>query len=671
MGAPPARDDDTPASPRVPFRRVGLDARDDEAVRRMLDAGWDMQALYDVAGNYVAVSEASTRLFGWEPSELIGTSSYDYFHPDDLAAIRAAHDQVLDDDAPAIVTYRLRCKDGSYRWVEVVGVGLQRADGGGHDLIHCTTRDITERHRLEEENARIAAALRDREERYRLTVEHSGVGMALVALDGTWLDVNAAMCRLLGRTADELRATTFQAITHPDDLDADLGEMQALLDGTSDGYAMDKRYLRPDGSIVHARLHGTVVRDRDGRASYFIAQVLDLSDRVRAEEAERAIERSHRFQLVGSLAAKIAHQFNNVLAEMSIDLELLESELGVDAGARHDVTSDGDPSAVSEYLERLRTSIGAATGVTRGLQVLGGDEPSAEETVDLGAIVRRAAEHLDRVLGPEVVIDATSSDGRCAVRGDRERITTALLALLVNASEAMEGRGRIRVEVRCGSDVEGTPSTLPDPNVRWAVIRVIDRGVGMAAEVLDQVLEPYVSTRSGHLGTGLTVARQVAESAGGVLELRSEPRQGTTASLWFPQVVAEEAAVGTAPDVTFVVLAVDDRADLLSLVARALRRSGLEVHTAQGPLQALELVDERGVVPDVVVTDIVMPSMNGVELVGRLRADLPDLGVVFMSGYSGLGDEVAAVPGARFLAKPFAVRDLLDAVRAARATPPG
>lgn len=638
----------------APEDRSGLDAFDAQALRRMLDAGWDMQAMYDADGTYVAVSAASARLFGWEPGELVGTSSYDYFHPDDLEAIRAAHDQVLDDDAPATVSYRLRCKDGTYRWVEVVGVGIHPDPGGAATLIHCTTRDITERRRLEDEHDRMTAELRDREERARLIQEYSGVGMALVDLDGSWLDVNPAMCRLLGRSREELLQTTFQAITHPDDLEADLGEMQALLDGTSDGYGMDKRYLRPDGSVVHTRLQGAVVRDTDGHPSYFVAQVLDLSDRVRAEEAERSIEVAHRYQMVGRLAAKIAHQFNNVLAEMSMNIELLDAELA--RGRDRTATVD-------ESIHRLLRSIRTATGVTRGLQVLGGSEPVADHQLDLRGIASDAADHLDHVLGPDVTIDLRVPDEPCRVHGDAEHITTAVLALLVNASEALTDGGRIRLEVRRGGDVGAAPIGVPPSPSGWVTLTVTDAGVGMPAELLDRVVEPYFSTRPGQLGTGLTVARRVAGSCGGVLDVRSAPGRGTTVSMWFPERVGhgDEPSDGGARQLS--VIAVDDRADLSALVARALRRDGAVVHATTDPLEALRWVESGVVSVDVIVTDIVMPAMNGVELVHRLRAVRPHLGVVFISGYSGLGEEVAGVSGARFLAKPFPVKELVAAVR--------
>lgn len=640
--------------------RTGLDALDVEALRRMLDASWDMQALYDLAGNFVAVSAASARLFGWAPEELIGTSSYEYFHPDDLAAIRAAHDHVLDADLPAFVTYRLRCKDGSYRWVEVVGVGIHRTEPGGPELIHCTTREITERHRLEEENDRIAAELRDREERYRLTQEHSGVGMALVDLDGSWLDVNPAICRLLGRSREQLLATTFQAITYPDDLGADLDEMQALLDGVSDGYTMDKRYLRPDGSVVHAQLHGTIVRDTVGRPRYFVAQVLDLSDRVRAEEAERSIERTHRHQMVGRLAATIAHEFNNLLAEMSMNVELLEGEI---AGR------GGFSTEIDESSRRLLRLIRTATDVTRGLQVIGGAEPTSDRDLDLRAVAREAGDHLDQVLGPDVVIELQTPGDACWIHGDPERITTALLALLVNSSEALPSGGRINVDVRRRPAVElpsreGTASAAHG----WVTVSVTDEGVGMTTELLERVVEPYFSTRQGQLGTGLTVARHVVESAGGLLELQSTPGHGTTITLWFPERHVDSVAASSVADApALTVLVVDDRPELSALMERTLRRAGLAVHTMNDPGEALRSVQSGDLQVDVIVTDLVMPSMSGVDLASGVRETHPRLGIVFISGYSGLGDEVSSVEGARFLAKPFPTKDLLEAVHAVHA----
>lgn len=642
--------------------------------QRVIDVGWDMQALYDADGTYLEVSAASERLFGWRPDELVGTSSYDYFHPDDLAAIRAAHDQVLDDPAPATVTYRLRCKDGSYRWVEVIGVGIDPGDGGAPGRIHCATRDVTERVRLVEELRRVSEELRDREERFRLAQYHSGIGWSLVALDGTFIDANPAICRILGRTEAELLEHTFQELTHPDDLEADLVQMRALLDGTSDGYEIDKRYLRPDGTEIPIQLNGTVVRAADGTPRYFVAQVQDLSDRRRAAEAEQAIEASHRLQLVGRLAADTAHHFNNLLAEMSIDLELVEAALASEPAVGRDA---------GVFLGRLRRSLRTATGITRGLQVLGGQDPSDATDFDLCSAVDDVAQHLRHVLGSGVAIDLDLPAGVGPVHADRERIETALLSMVLNASEAITTGGHLRVTVEEVGDRDPTPRwEMPDDRAtaaasgsgprRWIVLRVVDDGVGMSPDTLERCTDLFFTTRPGRAGIGLSVARNVALAAGGELVLRSEVGHGTTAELWLPR--SDSAGSGPVPSSEpdlLSVLVVDDRVELLDLVAIALRRSGCVVRPASGSAAALELVERDGEHVDVVVTDIVMPAMAGPKLAQRLRRTLPALGVVFMSGYSDLADQVQSVPRSRFLAKPFSVEDLLAAVRQVAVTDRG
>jgi PAS domain S-box-containing protein len=258
---------------------TALEARDDalrEAERRTVEERY--RGLLEVAADAVVVTDAEGRivLFNQGAEVLFGVPA--------RTAIGSPASTIL----PEATTRSERTEacwtdeDGALRWVE------STASPGSDGLTTVILRDVTAQHAA----AAAAKALYDSQERFRMAQEHSAIGLAIVGLDGSWVDVNPALCDILGRTAEELKRLTFQDITHPDDLEKDLAEAGRLLSGESDGYEMEKRYLRPDGTIVWAQLNGTVVRDEERTPLYFVAQVQDLTERKRSQELLDVLFRS-------------------------------------------------------------------------------------------------------------------------------------------------------------------------------------------------------------------------------------------------------------------------------------------------------------------------------------------------------------------------------------------
>ena len=239
----------------------------------------DVISTADPKGRYEWISPSSVLVTGWAPPDLLGTSVFDLVHPDDEPLFRARWAEQNVGAPPVGVEYRRRRPDGSYQWVESLIRPLPGPDGRGTGTIK-STRDVSERHRLQDE---LSEAL----ETFELSFAAAPIGKGLVAADGRWLKVNPALSAITGRTQAELLAGTFQEITHPDDLDADLHLVGALLRGERDGYQMEKRYLRPDGSPVWVQLNVAAARHNDGEFRFFIVQVQDISRRKADAEALR------------------------------------------------------------------------------------------------------------------------------------------------------------------------------------------------------------------------------------------------------------------------------------------------------------------------------------------------------------------------------------------------
>jgi diguanylate cyclase (GGDEF)-like protein/PAS domain S-box-containing protein len=244
--------------------------------RLMAENATDMIARLSVDGVYLYVSPACRKLMGFEPEELVGQSAYAFFHPADLAQLHAQGALVLDGLDSTPNEYRVRHKNGSYVWVESISRAVYDLPTGMLLEIHLTTRDITERKQA-------AAALRARDEMVRSAFRDATVGMALVTLEGKWLQVNAALCALLGYSEAEMQRIDFQTITHPDDLGQQLPLLDQLLRGEIPSYQMEKRYFHKDGHIVWAFLSVSLVRDDAGRPMHCVSQIQDISARKQSE----------------------------------------------------------------------------------------------------------------------------------------------------------------------------------------------------------------------------------------------------------------------------------------------------------------------------------------------------------------------------------------------------
>ncbi len=639
---------------------IGLDL---ELAHGLIDASVDVLAVCDLDGTYLHVSGAMERLFGWSPAELLGTVCAELFHPDDQELVRATHSRTRSTPGPQTLTARLRTSEGNHRWVEIAA-SLLPGDGAGRaDLVRCSIHDISERRRLEASEAELRRALADSERRFVLAWEHAPIGVAIVGLQGEWIDVNPALCRILGYDRDDLQLITLFDISHPDDREQDEAALRSLLDGSVSEYHGDKRYIRGDGSVVWAHVSGSVVHDAAGAPQLIVSQIQDTSDSVRAAQLEREMTELRRGEMAGRLAGGLAHRYNNIAAVLMIEAELLQ------ASPRLDPVDRAHLAAVLETVRELGR-------LSRELLVFTGRDTTEATVLDLRELVTAALPLLHGAVGEHIELVVDLDDRPCLVRADRSRLDIVVADLVLNAHDAIEPRsGRVVVSVgsRAADDraVEVTPPRIDVPRPpHWVVLEVSDDGEGIDAETADHIFEPFFSTRPGHIGMGLPVMRRVARDGGGEVEVRSEPGHGTTVQVWLPGVPDPDPHPGPAHERTrpLHVLVVDDREDLLAVVTAVLEAAGHHVEVAASGAAALGRA-AHGTLIDLLITDIVMPGMTGRDLAEALRAVRPDLPVVFMSGYTDLEQGVLQLPRSRFLAKPFSVEQLLDAVDAAVATP--
>lgn len=259
-------------------RRASMEARGFERrLRTLVSSTSDIVTLLDAGGKILYESDAVWSILGYSTDDLLGKNAFDFVHPDDLPQVVPVFEKLVasgDSALPQIATFRFAHREGGWRVLEVVA--SSRLSDPDIAAIVVNSRDVTERHRVE-------AALQHSETLFKSAFELSAIGMALVGLDGTWLRVNLRLSEMLGYSAEELLALTFQDLTYPDDLISDLEQLALLLKGDIPFYQLEKRYFRKDGQLIWASLHVSLVRDTFGQPVHFISQVQDISARKQAE----------------------------------------------------------------------------------------------------------------------------------------------------------------------------------------------------------------------------------------------------------------------------------------------------------------------------------------------------------------------------------------------------
>lgn len=488
---------------------------------------------------------------------------------------------------------------------------------------------------------------KEAEERFRIVFEHTQDGLLISDSTGV-VDCNPAALVMLGLTEKAQligrRPAEFSPPVQPDGTPSD-AKSRALGVTTLEqgGYTFDWVHQRPDGtqvpvevSVRHTMLSGrrvSVVAWRDQ------SRRMEL-DRERAIMQQR-LDAAQKMEAVGQLAGGVAHDFNNLLAAIRNAVQLALYELPTDHRARTDLES------ALQTAER-------AGGLTRQLLAFSRRQSLVTECIDLADVVRQTLPLLRTSIPATVLVRVEAEVADAFIGADRSQLEQVLLNLVLNARDAMPDGGRLHIAV----DVDAARAT--------ARLTVTDTGCGMDEPTRQRMFEPFYTTKAVGAGTGLglAVVYGVVTQANGSVHVDSLVGEGTTIRVDFPLLAGAPTAAGTAPAVADIVhegvLVVDDDDAVRTTTCRLLRRHGWRVFEASSGETALTQFAAYRDAIAIVLTDLRMPLMDGMQLATRIRDIVADVPIVFMSGYDELdpsdGEELA---GIALVAKPFGTANLL------------
>jgi PAS domain S-box-containing protein len=613
-------------------RKPATQADDAWRLQLLIDSVIDY-AIYmvDLDGRVASWNSGAARLKGYSASEIIGQPFAKFFTPED-------REQELPQRALATAArvgrfesegWRIR-KDGTRFWALAV-VDAVRDPGGELVGFAKVTRDMTER-RAEE------SRLLESERRFRHLVQ-SVVDYAIFQLDkdgivATW---NAGAERIKGYMADEVIGEHFSRFYTEEDRAAGV-PAQALATARSEGrFEAEGWRVRRDGSRFWASVVIDPIRSDDGELVGFAKVTRDITERTETQrilrQTQEQLAASQRMEAVGQLSGGIAHDFNNLLMIIQGNLET----------AHRIAAASPAHAGLQRALGNAMRGAQRAAALTHRLLAFSRRQPLDPKLLDANKYLPGIADFLQRLLGEMIQIEVVGAPGLWPIEVDVPQLESTLVNLAINARDAMPDGGKLTVEAINQTLDHGysrlNPETAPG---QYLLIAVSDTGGGMSPEVLGHAFEPFFTTKEIGQGTGLGLSQVYGfvKQSGGHVKIYSEPGQGTSVKLYFPRArlqvgaEADEEEVAPGSIARETILVVEDDKDLRAYLVEVLRELDYRVIGAHDSVAALGHLEQAGVKIDLMLTDVVMPGMNGRELSARARQLRPGLKVLFMSGYS-------------------------------------
>ncbi len=632
-----------------PKRTIGAtqditERKQTEAAMRLRDQAMETAlngiAISDASGRLVYVNPAFVSMFGYASrEELIGRLAVELSPggAEVIASVRATGGWAGERNGTR--------KDGSTLPLHMLASAVTDGDGNVTAMMGSFI-DLTERKRAEEERARLAAVL---------DATPDVVGIADPS--GNVLYLNQAARAMFGLSD---AAPTGKMGDHHTPASRSTILETAIPSAVKTGaWRGETNLIDPSGREVPFSQVVIAHRGPDGAPLYFATIARDISEQ---RELEAQLRQAQKMEAIGRLAGGVAHDFNNLLSVILSFARLV-----------HDDLPEGHPSRPE--LEQIERAGERAADLTRQMLAFSRKQVLQPRVVDANDVLLAMAPMIERLVGEDLELQLALAPAPCLLKVDPPQLEQAVLNLVVNARDAMPSGGRLTIETGLVEIDESYARThldvRPGPHV---LIAVSDTGVGMDAATKERIFEPFFTTKGPGIGTGLGLSTVfgIVRQTGGTIWVYSEPGRGTTFKLYFPRTgdpaVLHQPAPRTIPMASLrgrTVLVVEDEPQLRDVVVSVLRRAGLIVLEAARPDDALDLAASHDGPIHLLLTDVVMPGLNGKQLADRLLATRPTTRVVYMSGYTEntIVHHGVLDTGVDFLPKPVVPDALLAIVQ--------
>lgn len=607
--------------------------------RRLFESAQDGILILDAdTGRVVDANPFLLHLLGYSYSAMYGQFIWEIGVFKDIAASKDAFQTLQQNEYIRYEDLPLETSQGHPIAVEFVS-NVYLVDQ--HKVIQCNIRDITARKRDEAERKKLQAA-----------IEQSAEIIVMTDAQGKIQFVNPSYERATGYSREEVIGQN-QCILNNGMQDE--AYYRTLWETISDGRTWEGRLdnKRKDGTFYTEESSISPVRDASNRIINYVSVSRDITEQLRLAEQ---YQQAQKMEAVGLLAGGVAHDFNNMLAVI----------IGYTELALH--RADLDPSLRSN-LDEVVNAARRSADITRQLLTFARKQPTAPVVLNLHKAVEGILKMLRRLIGEDVVLAWLPGEGPCSVMIDPTQVDQILANLCVNARDAIADIGRITIETgNAIFDEAYCSQNAGFVSGEFVKLSISDDGCGMGKDVIHHIFDPFFTSKGVGEGTGLglSMVYGIVKQNNGFINVYSEPGNGTTFSIYLPLVT--DNAVNKLPENAVedpkgnyeTVLVVEDEPALLALSKLMLEQMGYRVLTAGTPEEAMTLAREHAADLQLLITDVVMPEMNGKELSKRLKALFPHIKILFMSGYTanvitkrgGLDESV------NFIQKPFSMQNL-------------
>lgn len=637
----------------------------EERYRELVESANSIILRRDREGRISFVNEFAQRFFGYSAEEILGKNVVGTIVPETDSAGRDLG-KMIREISLCPQDYMTNENENilrNGRRVRITWTNKPILDASGEVAeILCVGNDVTEQRQAEE-------AAREATLKMQEVVRAANVGLWEWDLATNGTRFSAEWKRQIGYEEHEIADSfaEWESRVHPDDLAPTLARIQAAIEAKEPQYQVEFRFRYRDGSYRWIMASSSVIVDHNGEAVRVMGSHIDITERKVAEKERERLQmqltQAQKMEAVGQLAGGVAHDFNNML--------------GVIIGYSELILAQMPPyQQFHAELEEIQKAARHSADLTRQLLTFARKQTVAPKVLDLNQTIEGMLNMLRRLIGENINLIWMPGSGLWSIKIDPSQIDQILANLCVNARDAIAGVGKITVETGntplseeyCVTHAGSKPG-------EYVRIAVSDSGNGMDAETLAHIFEPFFTTKSVGEGTGLGLATVygAVKQNDGFINASSEPGWGTTFTIYIPRYrdnvlpAARTVAGDIIPSGTETILVVEDEPMILKMTVQMLVGQGYHVLAAASPWEAIRLVKENIGSIDLLMTDIIMPEMNGRDLVKQLITISPNIKCLFMSGYTasviahhGVLDE-----GVHFIQKPFSMSDLGGKLREA------